>query len=42
VGRYDRIPFKDFMKKFSAGDERCYLTASPAATDAHNRPQAGP
>jgi hypothetical protein len=33
------MQFEAFMERFSAGDERCYLTASPAATDAHGRPQ---
>ena len=39
VGRYEMMRFAAFMKRFSAGDERCYLTASPAARDAHGRSQ---
>ena len=31
--------FGDFVERFRRGDETCYLTASPAAVDAHGRPQ---
>ena len=39
VGRYQTMRFGSFLDRFEAGDERIYLTASPAGVDAHGRPQ---
>jgi hypothetical protein len=39
VGKYEMMRFGDFVERFRRGDETCYLTASPAAVDAHGRPQ---
>jgi hypothetical protein len=41
IGKYEIMKFGKFMERFAAGDERCYLTASPSATDVHGRPQVG-
>ena len=37
-GKYQQMRFCDFMERFSSGDDKLYLTASPASTDAHGRP----
>ena len=37
VGSYETTTFREFMRRFVDGDDTRYLTASPAATDAHGR-----